>query len=71
MGKLNHHTIYNGDIKIPNSDFPVESNSGSVPDPDTTLIKSIDGDVMNHLLEFFHSEHNEDLLDVDLQMLQA
>ena len=26
---------------------------------------------MDHLLEFFHSEHDEDLLDVDLQMLQA
>ena len=26
---------------------------------------------MDHLLEFFHSEHDDDLLDVDLQMLQA
>ena len=26
---------------------------------------------MDHLLESFHSKHDEDLLDVDLQMLQA
>ena len=26
---------------------------------------------MDHLLEFFHSEHDKYLLDVDLQMLQA
>ena len=68
MGKLNHHAIDNGDIT---SDIPVESNYESVPDPDTTLIKSIYDDEMDHLLEFFHSEHDEDLLDVDLQMLQA
>ena len=38
MGKLNHNAIYNGDIT---SDVPVESNYDSVPDPDTTPIKSI------------------------------
>ena len=26
---------------------------------------------MDHLLEFFHSEHDDNILDVDLQMLQA
>ena len=26
---------------------------------------------MDHLLEFFHSEHDEDLLDIDLHILQA
>ena len=26
---------------------------------------------MDHLLELFHSEHDDDLIDVDLQMLQA
>ena len=71
MGKLNHHAIDNGDVKIPTSDVPVESNYDSVPDPDTTPIKSIDDDEMDHLLEFFHSEHDDDLLDVDLQMLQS
>ena len=49
MGKLNHHVIENGDFKIPTSDFPVESNYDSVPDPDTTPIKSIDDDEMDHL----------------------
>ena len=68
MGKLNHHAINNGDIT---SDVPVESSYDSVPDPDTTSIKSIDDDEMDHLLEFFYSEHDDDLLVVDLQMLQA
>ena len=71
MGNLNHHAIYNGDVKIPTSEFLVESNYESVPDTDTTPIKSINDDEMYHLLEFFHSEHDEDLLDVDLQMLQS
>ena len=71
MGELNHHDIDNGDVKIPTSDVPVESNYDSVPDPDTTPIKSIDDNKMDHLLKFFHSEHDEDLLDVDLCMLQA
>ena len=71
MGRLNHHAIDNVDVKVPTSESPVESNSESVPDPDTNPIKSIDDDEMDHLLEFFHSEHDEDFLDVDLQMLQA
>ena len=70
MGKLNHHAIDNGDIQIPTSDVPVESNYDSVTYPDTAPIKPIDDDEMDHFLEFFHSEHNDDLLDVDLQMLQ-
>ena len=68
MGKLKHHAIDNGDIT---SDVPVESNYDSVPYPDTPPIKSIDDDEMDHLLELFHSEHDDDLLDVDLHMLQA
>ena len=68
IGKLNYHDIDNGDI---NSDVPVASNYESVPYPDTTPIKSIDDYEMDHLLEFFHSEHDDDLLDVDLQMHQA
>ena len=71
MGKLNNYTIYNGDVKIPTSDVPVESNYDSVPDRDTTPIKSIYDDEMGHLLELFHSEHDKDIIDVDLQMLQA
>ena len=46
-GKLNHHAINNGDIT---SDVLVESSYDSVPDPDTTPIKSIDDDEMDHLL---------------------
>ena len=68
IGKLNHHAIDNVDI---NSDVPVDSSYDSILDPDTTPIKSIDDDEMDHLLEFFHSEHDDDLLDVDLQMLQV
>ena len=70
MEKLNHHYIDNSDVKITTSDVPVESNYDSVPDPDTTPIQSIDDDKMDHLLEFSHSEHDEDLIDIDLQMLQ-
>ena len=68
MGKMNHHAIDNGDIT---SDDPVESSYDSVPYPETTPIKCIDDDEMNNLLEFFQSEHDDDLLDIDLQMLQA
>ena len=71
MGKLNHRAIDNGDVEVHPSDFPVEFNSGSVPYPDTTLNKSIDDDEMDHLLELFHSEHDENVLDVDIQMLQS
>ena len=41
-GGLNHHAINNGDIEVHPSMFPVEFNSESVPDTDTTPIKSID-----------------------------
>ena len=44
MGRLNHHAIDNGDVEFHLSDFPVEFNSESIPDPDTTPIKSIDDD---------------------------
>ena len=71
MGILNHHAIYNGDIEVHPSEFPVESNSEYVPGTDTTPIKSIDYDEMDHILEFFHSEHDDDLLDVNLHMIQA
>ena len=70
MGRLNHHSIDNVDVKVHPSEFPVESNSELVPYQDTNPIKSIDDDEMDHLLELLHSEHDEDLLDVDLQMLQ-
>ena len=71
MGILNHHAIDNGDVKVPTSDFPVEFNYESVSDPETTPIKSIDDNKMDHLLELSHSEHDEDLLYIDPHMLQA
>ena len=59
MGRLNHHAIDNGDVEVHPSEFPVEFISEFVPDLDTTPIKSIDDDEMDHLLELFQSEHNE------------
>ena len=69
MGRLNHHAIDNGDVKVPISEFPVELNLESVPYPNTTPIKAFDDDEMDNILEFFHSEHNEYFLDVDRQMI--
>ena len=71
MGRLNHHAIGNGDVEVHPSEFSVEYNSESVLDPDTTMIKSVYDDEMDHLLELFHSEHYDELLDVDLQMPHA
>ena len=68
MGKLNHCAIDYCDIT---SDIPVESSYDFVQYPETTPIKSIVDDDMDHLLELFHSEHNDNLLDVDFKMLQA
>ena len=70
MGILNHHAIYNVDVEFHPSYFPFGFNPESVPDPDTTTVKSIDDDEMDHLLEFYYSEHDEYLLYVDIQMLQ-
>ena len=70
MGRLNHHAIDNGDDEVHPSDFAVKFNSESVPYTDTTPVKSIYDDEMDHLLVFFHSEYDEDILDVDINMLQ-
>ena len=71
LGRLYHLSVDNGDAKFPNSEFPVEFKSESFMDLDTTQIKSIENDEIYHLLELSHSEHDEDILDVDLQMLQT
>ena len=71
MGKLNHHDIDNVDVEVHPSELTFESNSEYVTDTYTTMIKSIDDDEMDHLLELLHSEHDYDILNVDLQMLQA
>ena len=54
MGRLNHHAIDNSDVEVHPSDFPVGFISESVPDPDTTTIKSINYYEMDHIMEFFH-----------------
>ena len=37
---------------------------------DTNKIKSIDDDEMYHIIELFHSENGNNILDVNLQMLR-
>ena len=70
LWRLNNHTIDNGDVEVHLSEFIVGFNSESVPDPDTIPIKSIDDDEMDHILELFHSENDEYLLDFELHMIQ-
>ena len=67
MGKINHHAVYNGDVEVYPSDCTLEY----VPDPDNTPIKYIDNDEMDQLLEFFYSYDDDDILDFDIQMIQA
>ena len=55
MERLNPHSIESGDVEVHPSEFPVQSNSESGPNPDTTLIKSVGYDEMDHLLQLFHS----------------
>ena len=64
MGILNYHTVDNGYVEVYPSEYPFESTSDSVPDPDTNQTKSIDDDEMDQPLEFFHLEHDDDILDV-------
>ena len=71
MVRINHYDIDNGDVEVNPSEFPIEFNYEYVPDPDTTTIKLIDDDETDHLLELFHSKNDYDIIDVDLQMLQA
>ena len=70
-GRLNHRAIDNGDVEVHPYEFTFESNPESVPDPDITPIKSIDDDEMDHLLELLQSEHDEEILDVDLHIIQS
>ena len=70
-GRLNNYAIDNGDVEVQHSEFPVELKSESIPGPNTTSIKSITDDEMYYILEFFHSQHDEDLMDVAIHMLQA
>ena len=70
-GIINYHAIDNGDVEVHPSEIPFQYNSESVPDPNTTLVKSIDDGEKDHLLELFHSEHYDNILDINLQMLQT
>ena len=71
MGILNHHAVDNVDVEFYPSEHPFESTYESVPDPDTTPIKSIDDNEMDQLLGFFPSDHDYDLLDIHLHMFQS
>ena len=55
MGRLDHNAIDNGDVEVHPSEYIFESTSESIPDPDTTIIKSVDDYKMDHPLEFSHS----------------
>ena len=70
MGRFNHRSIDNGDVEVHPSRYPFEYNSESIPDTDTTMIKSINDYEMEQLLELFFSYHDGDFFDVDLQMLR-
>ena len=50
MGRLNHHSIDNGDVEVFPSEYQFEYTYDSVPDPYTTTIKSIDYDEMDQLV---------------------
>ena len=50
MGRLNNNDIDNGDVEVQPSEFLGESIYEYVLDQDTTLIKPIDDDEMDHLL---------------------
>ena len=71
MGRLNQHSIYNGGVEVHSSEFPVELKSESISDPDATPNKPIDDNEMDHILEIIHSEHDEDIMCIDIHMLQA
>ena len=66
MRRINHHSIDNGDVEVHPLEFTFESTNKYDPYTDTNPTKSIDDDEMYHLLEFFHSEQDDDILDIDL-----
>ena len=70
MGIINNHKMDNGDVEVYLSYYLLKQTSESVPDPDNTPIESIYDDELDQLLEFLHSVHDDDFLDLDLQMLQ-
>ena len=69
MGRLNNYAFDHGYVGFYLSYYSLEHPHYSVPDPYNTLIKSIYDDEMYQLLELFHLDHDDDLLDDELQML--
>ena len=70
IGKRNQHTIDKGDVEVHPSEYTFEYTSEYVPYPEITPNKSIDDGETDQILEFFLSEHDDDLLYVDLQIIQ-
>ena len=68
--RLNNNDVDNGDVEVYPSDYPFESTSESVPNTDTTMIKSIYDDEMDQILKLSRSYHDDGILDVDLQVIQ-
>ena len=50
MGRLDHHSIDIDDVVFHPSEFSVEYDSETVPDPEITPIKSIDDYEIEHLM---------------------
>ena len=65
-GIIIHHVIDNDYVEVQPSEYTFKCTSESFPDPDISLIKSMDYYEMDQLLELFHSEHDYDHLDFDL-----
>ena len=66
MGRLNHHEVDNGYVEVYLSYYPSEYTCAYVPYPDTILINYISDDKMDRLLELFHSELDDNILNADL-----
>ena len=64
MDRLNHCAIYDVDVGVHHSEIPFESNSESVPDTYTTLIKSITTSFTSIV------KYDDDLSGVYIHMLQ-
>ena len=71
MRRLNNHAIDNDYVEVYPSEYLFESTSDLVPDMDTTSINSIDYYEMNQLLEFSHSEHDDDIFDFYLRLYET
>ena len=71
MGRLNYLSFDNGDVKVYTSYYSLKSTSDSFSYPDNTPVIPIDDDEMDHLPELYHSDQDDDILDVPFQMIQT